>query len=763
MITISAQLVDFVFNPYALLSLLGLLVNLTLIYLILSRGIQNSANRWFTMFLISLIVWGLSEFFGRIANNPAAADFWGRTGAIGWIFVALFFFSFTLAYIGKETWLDSFTRRLLVFVPGIVFLFLVWNTNLISDHTLSTYVRVPWGWDQVTGSFFTFFIIWLEAYFIASLVLLWRFRQKVFDAAKKKQTTFLIIALLIPLVGGTFTDALIPIINQVTNSRITFPGTAILLTSAQGIIATYAILKYKLFVINPSTHFANIVKTMNEALVVLNLGNTMEFTNDAVERLFGFKAEELNDRKIQTLIKSEESMNSFEWNFIDKLAKGEVINGLELDFTSKTGETIPVSLSGAALKDESQNVVGFVMLAADMREIKKLVYNLVAERNKLSITLAGITEGVFVVDKEGVISFFNPAAEKLFGMKESEVLGKKANDILQIFDVEGKILVEYFFPKEKLSKDMVTYTRNGVRIQHPDGLVVYANLIAANIVEGEGINLGAIVTLHDVSKEKDLEEMKLDFVSMAAHELRTPLTSIRGYLSVLQEETKGTLKEEQSSFLDKAFISSTQLAALVENLLSVSRIERGALQIQAQVTDWEPLIDEAFNNFLPQAKERQVALTYAKPKTKIPLVMVDKFRISEVVSNLIGNALNYTPAGGSVEVSLETKEEEVITHVKDTGPGIPESALPKLFTKFFRVSGVLEQGSKGTGLGLYISKAIVDMHKGRIWVDSKLGQGSTFSFSVPVSKDQTLPSQPGVTKGKRMFLRTPEEKITTPS
>lgn len=759
MIPISAQIFDFQFNPFSLLSLIGIVGNLFLIYLILSRGIQNSANRWFTFFLFCLVMWGIGEFLNRLSVYPIGANFWSSIGAVGWIFMSIAFFNFTLAYIGKENLVDSLTKKFFIFAPTLVFLYIVWNTNFISIHTLDNFETRPWGWSSNLGSLFTIFIIWLEFYFIGSLVLLAQFYFHAVDQVRKKQTLFLIVGLLIPLVGGTLTDAVVPISNLVLNTNIQIPGLAIVLTSVLGALATYSILRYKLFVINPATHFENIVRTMNEALIVFNLGNTIEFTNNTVERLFGFKNEELHNRKVETLIKGETSLLSFQKNFIDKLKDGQIVNGLELEFTSKVGETIPVNLSGTTIKDESGSFVGFVMLAADMREVKKLVYNLVAERNKLSITLSGVSEGIFVVDRDGLITFFNQAAEKIFGSKESDVLGKKADEIFNIKDDDGKILVEYFFPKERLSKDMVTYSRNGVKIERSDGLVVYVNLIAANIVEGEGVNLGAIVTLHDVSKEKDLEDMKLDFVSMAAHELRTPLTSIRGYLSVLQEETKGALGPEQSSFLEKAFISSTQLAALVENLLSVSRIERGSLQIQAQVTSWEPMVEEAYSNFLPQAKERQVGLTYVKPKTSLPLVLVDKFRISEVISNLVSNALNYTPAGGSVEISLEKNKEEVITHVKDTGPGIPSSALPKLFTKFFRVSGVLEQGSKGTGLGLYISKAIVDMHKGRIWVESDLGKGSRFSFSVPVSPEQNLPElAPGIPSSKKMFFRKSPKK-----
>ncbi len=752
-------LFDFSFNPFALLSLLGILVNLILVYLILSRGPQSNANKWFTLDLCCLVLWGVGEFFSRLSDNPIASSFWTSISVPGYVFMSLAFFSFALAYVGKENFLEGFGRRLLVFGSGILMLFLIWNTNLIVTHSFEHVERVAWGWQTLdangeilNGDYFIYFIIWLEAFFLFSLFLLVSFFRKVKDSLIKKQTLLIIVALFIPLVVGTFTDALFPII------KISFPGTAILFTSVLGMITTYAILKYKLFVLNPATHFANIIKTMNEAMLVFNNNNELEFENDAAARLFGYQIGELAHHKIDTLIKDKTALNSFDWNFSEKITQDKLVNGFEVDFNSKSGDVIPVSLSGAPLKDSAGTMVGFVMIASDMRELKKLVYNLVAERNKLSITLSGISEGVFVVDKAGIVSFFNQAAEKIFGVKSSQVIGKKADEVFHIEDDEGKIIVEYFFPKEKLSKDMVTFSRNGVRINQPDSRVVYADLIAANIVEGEGVNLGAIVTLHDVSKEKDLEEMKLDFVSMAAHELRTPLTSIRGYLSVLQEEAGKKLKPEQASFLEKAFISSTQLAALVENLLSVSRIERGSLQIQAQPTRWEPLIEETYTNFVPQAVERQVKLSYVKPKETFPLVFVDRFRISEVISNLVSNALNYTPAGGSVEISLEAGEKEIITHVKDTGPGIPESALPKLFTKFFRVSGVLEQGSKGTGLGLYISKAVVDMHKGRIWVESALGKGSIFSFSVPVSEVQELPNQPKYPAGKEMFLRKKGEE-----
>src|SRR3989344_8116194 len=160
------------------------------------------------------------------------------------------------------------------------------------------------------------------------------------------------------------------------------------------------------------------------------------------------------------------------------------------------------------------------------------------------------------------------------------------------------------------------------------------------------------------------------------------------------------------------------------------------MKIEKNPVIWEELVSEIVMTYNDQARQKGISLTFIKYKEKIPKVLVDRFRMGEVLSNLIGNAINYTNPGGKVTVSTELRGEAVVTHVEDTGQGVPESAIPKLFTKFFRVSGVLEQGSKGTGLGLYISKAIVDMHGGKIWVESTMGKGSTFNFTVPLAKEE---------------------------
>lgn len=354
-----------------------------------------------------------------------------------------------------------------------------------------------------------------------------------------------------------------------------------------------------------------------------------------------------------------------------------------------------------------------------------------AERNKLEVTISSIDDGVIVADLDRNIVLLNKAAEDITGHKFSEVAGKGIGSIIKVFENELQLQESIYLPLPKPGFEGKTFERNSLKIVSGTQ-ESFVNLIATQIKEGIETNIGGILTLHDITREKQLEEMKLDFVSMAAHELRTPLTSIKGYLAVFMQENAAKFGAEQNMFLSRINISAQQLSALVENLLNVSRIERGVFTVSMQSLDWVAIVRGSINEFADRAKERKLELVFAQPTASIPPVSADKLRIAEVLNNLISNALSYTEPGGKITISVESNGKEIITHVIDSGQGIPKEALPHLFTKFFRVSGKLEQGSKGTGLGLYISKAIVEMHHGKIWVTSELGKGSVFSFSLPV-------------------------------
>jgi two-component system sensor histidine kinase VicK len=353
-----------------------------------------------------------------------------------------------------------------------------------------------------------------------------------------------------------------------------------------------------------------------------------------------------------------------------------------------------------------------------------------AERNKLSLVIAGIQDAIIAVDLNQNVTLLNRAAEDMIGLKLEEVVGQPIHQLFTLQNGTEEIEVNTYCPISLDGQEGVVYSMEKLRLKNSKK-DIFINILTGKIRDGSTTNLGCIITMHNVSKEIQLEEMKLDFVSMAAHELRTPLTAVRGYLSVFMRENSGKFNDEQTSFLNRIATSTQRLASLVDNLLNVSKIERHGLNISPQPVDWPQHVKDLMPDFESYAKEQKVTLAYDEPTVAIPLVNIDTLKIDEVLSNLVTNAITYTRSGGHVHVTIEKIGNEVVTSIKDDGQGIPEDAVPHLFTKFFRVAGKLEQGSKGTGLGLYISKAIIELHKGRIWVETKVGKGSTFKFALP--------------------------------
>lgn len=229
---------------------------------------------------------------------------------------------------------------------------------------------------------------------------------------------------------------------------------------------------------------------------------------------------------------------------------------------------------------------------------------------------------------------------------------------------------------------------------------------------------------------KQLEELKKEFVFIAAHELRTPVTAIKGYLSMVLEGEAGPVSNEVQQLLKEVITANERLIQLVNDLLQVARAEAGRLSIEVRAIDVVAPIQEVLKELKPLADQKKIKLLYESESP--PQVMADDQRLKEVMVNLVGNAIKYTLGEGTVTISHERKDKELVTHVKDTGIGIPVDAQKKLFEKFYRVQDEKTRDITGTGLGLFIVKQIVEKMNGQIWVSSGAGQGSTFSFSLPL-------------------------------
>lgn len=350
------------------------------------------------------------------------------------------------------------------------------------------------------------------------------------------------------------------------------------------------------------------------------------------------------------------------------------------------------------------------------------------EKKETETLLQSLTDGVVTLDQQGTIIAFNKAAEETSGFMVNDVVGKNIDDILHFYD--GQEIIPFFVYNQQSESMIRKFHEKGLHLARKDGIKISLTLTITPVLF-EDKKTGFIIAFHDLSQEQELEEMKLDFVSMAAHELRTPLTAIRGYASILDMQNARDLNESGKQLLKRVVVSSETLGNLIENLLSVSRIERSMFSVNARPVDLATTIKNSVDNVRQQAHTKNQTIDLMLPD-ELPVVVADAFRIGQVVLNLVANAVNYTQEKGTITVKAERKDNLLYVSVSDNGPGIPPDALQKLFTKFFRVSGVLEQGSKGTGLGLYISKSIIEMHRGKIWAESTIGHGSTFIFTLPI-------------------------------
>lgn len=368
-------------------------------------------------------------------------------------------------------------------------------------------------------------------------------------------------------------------------------------------------------------------------------------------------------------------------------------------------------------------------------------YVTTAEKNRLDVILSSIIDGIIAIDLSKNIVLANKTAERITGYTKDELIGHAVEQFIHIFDGKEEILpknycqISFSQPVDSSSShDLVTLVGK-------EGKQTKVKMSTSPVSEGVRSNLGCVLILHDLTQEQELEQMKLDFVSMASHELRTPLTSIVGYLSVFVSENKNKIPKEEMELIDRSLASSQQLLALVGNLLSVNKIEKEQLTLSKEPVDWQIILKKTVEDLQNQAKLKNINLRLSEPVGPLPKVIADPLRINEVVNNLVTNSINYTNPGGSIVISLELTPNEVITTISDNGIGIPKEAISHLFNKFFRVSNQLQKANKGTGLGLYISKSIVTKLGGKIWVESEVGKGTRFHFSLLIANTNSLQGQ----------------------
>jgi len=354
----------------------------------------------------------------------------------------------------------------------------------------------------------------------------------------------------------------------------------------------------------------------------------------------------------------------------------------------------------------------------DVEEARKAAE---AEKNKTLAIINNLADGLLMLDESGRISLVNPQVEKFLKIKARDIIG------FRISGLEG-------FSKLKSLVDLLTEAKKKIfrkELSLRDNLVVEVTTLP--ITSGDQ-KIGTLIILHDVTREKTVEKLKTEFVSLSAHQLRTPLSAIKWTLKMILDGDLGKITKEQREYLEKTYLSNERMINLINDLLNVTRIEEGKYLFRPQSVDLCEAVQDVVDSYQDPIKQRKISFQFKNPNNSLPKVNADEEKIKLVIQNLIDNAISYTPQGGKVVASLKETDGKIEFSVKDTGIGIEKSQQNRVFSKFFRTRNATRVKTRGTGLGLYIAKNIIAAHNGKIWFESEKGKGSTFYFTLPVEK-----------------------------
>lgn len=363
--------------------------------------------------------------------------------------------------------------------------------------------------------------------------------------------------------------------------------------------------------------------------------------------------------------------------------------------------------------------------------LDKQLYNSTLEKIKLEIIFASLSEGLVVVDGNKAIMSFNRAIEEMMGVASKDTLGKKCCEVfLGTFCKDTCYIDEAF-----------THNKNIVDVEFElilSGAKKMSALGSISVLSGdEGKIVGAVCVFKDITKIRAAEQMKADFVSMVTHELKAPLSIIKASANNILDGISGEINRDQKTCLDIIKNTSERLLGLANDLLDLSKLESGAYELNLEDVDIREVIQNCLKDFEILISQKKLKVSFDSKK-EFPLARADFNKLEQVFINLISNAVKFTPVAGEIRINAEVGDDVIKFSVSDTGKGIPKDAQERIFDKFQQIYDKEARKLGGTGLGLSVTRAIVEAHKGQIWVESPptgeergLGKGSKFIFTIP--------------------------------
>lgn len=360
----------------------------------------------------------------------------------------------------------------------------------------------------------------------------------------------------------------------------------------------------------------------------------------------------------------------------------------------------------------------------DLSEVIRLTQeNLEQESKRLHSILSYMTDGVLATNRRGQITMINDMAKRQLGVESDDALNQ---NILELLKIEDEYELRDLITQ---SPEMMIYSQN------VNGEYISLRVRFALIRRESGFISGLVAVLHDTTEQEKEERERRLFVSNVSHELRTPLTSVKSYLEALDE---GALYEPVApDFIKVSLVETNRMMRMVTDLLHLSRIDNETSHLDVELINFTAFITFILNRFdkiRAQDEEKKYELVRDYPITSV-WIEIDTDKMTQVIDNILNNAIKYSPDGGKITVSMKTTDDQMILSISDQGLGIPKEDLPKIFDRFYRVDKARSRAQGGTGLGLAIAKEIIKQHNGFIWAKSEYGKGSTFTIVLPYDKD----------------------------
>lgn len=382
-------------------------------------------------------------------------------------------------------------------------------------------------------------------------------------------------------------------------------------------------------------------------------------------------------------------------------------------------------------KDELEDLsTAFNEMAESLKGSHKLLANKIQEvtgdMEKFKLAVAGASDHIIITDKDGVILYANKAAEDTTGYSQQEMLGNRPS-------LWGKQMPEEFYRRMwRTIKEEKQSFYGEITNKRKNGQLYIAESHVAPLFDDKGDLYGFVGIERDITRQKEIDKSKTEFVSIASHQLRTPLTIINWYVEMLTAPEEHGLSEKQRQYMNEIARASRRMIELVNALLNVSRIDMGTFMVDVQPLDFTETMDDVLKDLVPQIAEKTLNVTKRYDRA-LPRINADPKLLRMVFQNLLTNAVKYTSEKGSITIGIEKQDDNVLITIGDTGMGIPANQQDKIFAKFFRADNARVKEPDGNGLGLYIVRSLVEHSSGRIWFVSEENKGTTFYITLPLT------------------------------